>query len=101
MTSLLNSCAVNRSCTLWTVGLSKEQLTLRSKACFPLASWSGTNFSLESYEFHFDNAHCKHLLLALRHDSGYIMELDTYRGDESTLARTSLMRSSNAVIGRF
>jgi hypothetical protein len=29
------------------------------------------------------------------------MELDTYRGDESTLARTSLMRSSNAVIGRF
>jgi hypothetical protein len=51
--------------------------------------------------FHFDNAHCKHLFLALRHDSGYILELDTYSGDESTLAKTSLMRSSNAVIGRF
>ena len=54
-----------------------------------------------SYEFNFDNAHCKHLLLALRHESGYIVELDTYREDESTLAKTSLLRSSHSVTGKF
>ena len=54
-----------------------------------------------TYEFNFDNAHCKHLLLALRHESGYIVELDTYREDESTLARTSLLRSSHSVTGKF
>ena len=41
------------------------------------------------------------MLLALRHESGYITELDLYREDESTLARTSLLRSSHAVVGKF
>lgn len=53
------------------------------------------NRSTDFYELFLENSHCRHLFLALADDSGYHEVLQSYRDDEYTKSKTSLVRSMN------
>jgi len=48
--------------------------------------------SIEFYELYIENTHCRHIFLALGHDSEYYKTLQLYNDDPYTKSKTSLVR---------
>ncbi|KIX02951.1 uncharacterized protein Z518_06501 [Rhinocladiella mackenziei CBS 650.93] len=53
------------------------------------------------YELHIENCHCRHLFLALGHESEYYKILQLYSDDECTKGKTSLTRPANGFPSGF
>lgn len=54
---------------------------------------------LEFYELYVENCHCRHIFLALGHDSEYYKTLQMYNDDQYTKGKTSLIRPDQGFSG--
>ena len=55
----------------------------------------------DSYELNIENLHCRHIVLAMGHDSEYYATLDSYSQDELTKSKTSLLKSTHGFPGQY
>lgn len=51
-----------------------------------------TDYGLDFYELYLENCHCRHLFMALGHESDYYKVLSTYADDSYTRKKTTLIR---------
>lgn len=83
----------------WILELQLPRLKVCT-SCLPAENTVvGLTQVLEFYELYVENCHCRHIFLALGHDSEYYKTLQMYNDDQYTKSKTSLIRPDQGFSG--